>query len=216
MLTTPVLGLIGVTVLATSFLSGIFGMAGGLILLGVLLMFMDVAPAMVLFGVIQMSANGWRALLWRVHVRWGIVWRFVLGASAVFLAMRTVAFVPDKALLYLGLGIIPFAADALPKRYAPDISRPGGPYLCGAFIMLIQLLAGAAGHILDMFFHKSGLDRKAIVATKAVTQTVAHVFRVGYFGSIAHAFDFRLPWWAYAAARCCIWQALGPARACGG
>ena len=90
MLTTPVLGLIGVTVLATSFLSGIFGMAGGLILLGVLLMFMDVAPAMVLFGVIQMSANGWRALLWRVHVRWGIVWRFVLGASAVFLALRTV------------------------------------------------------------------------------------------------------------------------------
>ena len=31
------------------------------ILLGVLLLYMDVAPAMVLFGVIQTAANGWRA-----------------------------------------------------------------------------------------------------------------------------------------------------------
>ena len=200
MLTLPSLAVVGVTVLGTSFLSGIFGMAGGLILLGVLLMFMDVAPAMVLFGVIQMSANGWRALLWRQHIQWAIVWRFVLGATAMFLAMRSFAFVPPKAFLYIGLGVIPFAADLLPKRFTPDISRPGAPYICGAFIMLIQLLAGAAGHILDMFFQKSGLDRKAIVGTKAVTQCVAHVFRVGYFGSVAHAYDFHVPSWAYVAA----------------
>ena len=200
MLTLPALGLVGITVLATSFLSGIFGMAGGLILLGVLLMFMDVAPAMVLFGVIQTAANGWRALLWRQHVQWSIVWRFVLGACAMFLVMRTFAFIPDKAMLYLGLGIIPFAADLLPKRFTPDISRPGAPYICGAFIMLIQLLAGAAGHILDMFFQKSGLDRKAIVGTKAITQSVAHIFRIGYFGSIANAYTINVPWWAFVAA----------------
>lgn len=200
MLTLPALGIVGITVLATSFLSGIFGMAGGLILLGVLLVYMDVAPAMVLFGVIQTAANGWRAVLWRQHVQWQIVWRFVLGALAMFLVMRTVAFVPDKAMLYLGLGIIPFAADLLPHRFTPDITRPGAPYLCGAFIMLIQLLAGAAGHILDMFFQKSQLDRKAIVGTKAVTQSVAHVFRIGYFGSIAHAFEIEIPWWGYGVA----------------
>lgn len=200
MLTLPALGVVGVTVLATSFLSGIFGMAGGLILLGVLLLYMDVVPAMVLFGVIQTAANGWRALLWRQHVQWSIVWRFVLGALAMFLVMRTVAFIPDKALLYLGLGIIPFAADLLPKRFAPDISRPGAPYVCGGIIMLIQLLAGAAGHILDMFFQKSGLDRKAIVGTKAVTQSVAHLFRIGYFGSLAQAFDIHVPVWGYAVA----------------
>ena len=57
------LAVIAVTILATSFISGIFGMAGGLILLGVLLVFMDVAPAMVLFGAIQTAANGWRATL---------------------------------------------------------------------------------------------------------------------------------------------------------
>jgi uncharacterized membrane protein YfcA len=44
MLSSVVLAVLAVTVIATSFLSGIFGMAGGMILLGVLLVFLDVAP----------------------------------------------------------------------------------------------------------------------------------------------------------------------------
>lgn len=59
--------LLAFVVVATSFLSGIFGMAGGLILLGVLLALLDVAPAMVLFGTTQLAANGWRGALWRAH-----------------------------------------------------------------------------------------------------------------------------------------------------
>ena len=60
-----VLAIIAATILVTSFISGIFGMAGGIILLGVLLLFLDVAPAMMLFGTIQTASNGWRAALWR-------------------------------------------------------------------------------------------------------------------------------------------------------
>ena len=49
---------VAMAVLGASIVSGIFGMAGGMILLGVLLLFMDVAPGMVLFGVIQIASNG--------------------------------------------------------------------------------------------------------------------------------------------------------------
>ncbi|MGE0701774.1 MAG: TSUP family transporter [Hyphomicrobiaceae bacterium] len=195
-MTASALGIIGITVLGTSFLSGIFGMAGGLILLGVLLLFMDVVPAMVLFGTIQMGANGWRALLWRHLVQWHLVGRYVVGATAAFLAMRFVSFIPDKALLYIGLGLLPFIAEALPVRWQPDITRPSGPYMCGVVIMVLQLIAGAAGHILDMYFQRSGLDRRQIVGTKAVCQTIAHLFRVLYFGSFATTFSFSVPWWA--------------------
>jgi hypothetical protein len=66
--------------------------------------------------------------------------------------------------------------------------------------MVLQLIAGAAGHILDMFFQKSGLDRRGIVGTKAVCQTIAHLFRVLYFGSMASSFDLSVPWWAFVAA----------------
>src|SRR3990172_13326624 len=181
---TPIaLAIVGVTVVVTSFISGIFGLAGGMLLLGVLVIYLEVARGMVLFGVIQSAANGWRATLWVRHVDWGIVWRYLVGSTLMFLALRTVAMLPSKAMLYLGLGLIPFAADLLPKRRTPDITRPGAPYICGAFIIVLQLLAGAAGHILDIFFQKSRLDRKTIVGTKAVTQVAGHLYRIAYFGS---------------------------------
>jgi uncharacterized membrane protein YfcA len=199
-MTPAAFAVVGVTVLGTSFLSGIFGMAGGLILLGVLLLFMDVVPAMILFGIVQMGANGWRALLWRQHVRWDLMGRYLVGATVAALLMRMVAFVPDKAVVYLGLGILPFAAELLPKRLWPDISRPWGPYICGVVIMVLQLLAGAAGHILDMFFQRSTLDRKGIVGTKAACQVSAHLFRVIYFGSLAPSFEAHVPVWMIAVA----------------
>ena len=200
MLGSFALSVIAVTILATSFISGIFGMAGGLILLGVLLVFLDVAPAMVLFGAVQTVSNGWRSALWLRHVNWSIVWRYLVGSTLMFLALRLVAVLPRKATLYIGLGLIPFAADLLPRKLTPDIMRPGAPYICGAFIITLQLLAGAAGHILDIFFQKSQLDRKTIVGTKAVTQVSGHLYRILYFGSFELAFDTSIPWWAYGAA----------------
>jgi uncharacterized protein len=194
------LAVVACTVLVTSFISGLFGMAGGMMLLGVLLIFMDVVPAMMLFGVIQLSANGWRAALWWRHVDWSIVWRFLVGSTLVFLVMRTIAIIPNKTTLYLSLGLLPFAADLVPKRWTVDITRPGMPYFCGALIITLQLLAGAAGHILDVFFQKSALDRKTIVGTKAVTQVTGHIYRIAYFGSFTLTFDESIPWWAYAGA----------------
>src|SRR5262245_20555429 len=200
MLAPYALALIGLAVVVTSFISGMFGMAGGMLLLGLLLLFMDVAPAMLLFASIQLAANSWRAVLWRHHVAWSIVLRFLVGSTAMFLVMRTIAILPSKAAIYIGLGLIPFAAYALPRQLTPDITRPGAPYVCGAFIILLQLLAGAAGHILDIFFQKSPLDRRTIVGTKAVTQVTGHVYRIAYFGAFAVGFDGQIPIWGDAAA----------------
>jgi uncharacterized protein len=191
---TPLtLAFLAVTVLATSFLSGVFGMAGGLILLGILLLFLDVAPAMVLLGVTQTASNLSRALFWREHVQWRLVVPFVIGAVACFAVMRFISFVPSKPVLYLCLGILPIAADHLPKRLSIDITQPRMPYVCGAIIIFLQTLAGVAGGILDQFFQKSSLNRMAIVGTKAAMQVIGHVLRIGYFGSFANAFDASVP-----------------------
>src|ERR1700756_927499 len=96
-----VLAIIGVTIIFSSFLSGVFGMAGGMILLGVLLNYFEVAAAMVLFSIIQMVANGWRALQWRDYVRWPIFIAYMVGAAIAFAAMFAVAFVPNKMMIYL-------------------------------------------------------------------------------------------------------------------
>jgi uncharacterized membrane protein YfcA len=193
------IAVVAVAVLGSSFVSGIFGMAGGMILLGVLLVFMDVAPAMVLIGVIQTASNGWRAALWYRYVDWDIVWRFLIGSTIAFLLMRSLALLPSKATVYLTLGLLPFAADLLPKRVSLDIARPVVAYAAGALILVLQLFAGVAGHILDVFFQRSPLDRKRIVATKAVTQVTGHVYRVFYLSSFAATFDATIAWWEYLA-----------------
>ena len=57
-------------------------MAGGMVLLGVLLVYFDVATGMVLFSIIQIAANGWRALHWRRFVLWPIFYWYVAGVAA--------------------------------------------------------------------------------------------------------------------------------------
>src|ERR1700755_1087287 len=91
---------IGAAVLVSSFMSGVFGMAGGMILLGVLLIYFDVPTSMLVFSIIQMASNGWRAILWSRFVLWRIFGIYVLGATVSFTIMRFIAFVPDKAMVY--------------------------------------------------------------------------------------------------------------------
>jgi uncharacterized protein len=200
MLSPLTLAVLALTILATSFMSGVFGMAGGLVLLGVLLLMLDVAPAMILFGTTQAAANGWRAILWIKQVQWGIVWRFMIGAAIAFVILRWLSLLPNKAVIYIGLGLSPFLAELLPKTLTPNITRPGAPYICGVLIMITTLLAGVAGPILDVFYQKSDLDRRAVVATKAITQTAGHLSRIIYFGSFMPTLDGGIPLWIFAAA----------------
>src|SRR4051812_23057439 len=156
--------LIACTIISTSFISGLFGMAGGMILVGVLLAYFDVATGMVIFSIIQFAANGWRAVLWWRFVRWRIFFVYVCGAAISFAVMRTIAIVPGKAAVYLGLGVMPFAIELLPKDMRPNIEWRGVPFITGVLTTVIQLLTGVGGLFLD-------LDRKTTIATKAVTQT---------------------------------------------
>src|SRR2546423_11233437 len=65
--------------IGTAFLSGIFGMAGGLILIGGLLFIFPLPTAMVLHAVTQMASNGWRALFWGRHIVWKSTLFYVAG-----------------------------------------------------------------------------------------------------------------------------------------
>src|SRR6266481_483404 len=171
-MTPSVLALIGATIVFSSFLSGVFGMAGGMVLLGV--------------------------LQWRRYVLWPIFGWYVVGAAISFAGMWMIAFVPDKAMVYLALGLMPFVVEALPAVMRPNIEWRGVPFITGVATTIIQILAGVGGLFLDIFFQKSMLDRKTTNATKAVAQSFSHIVRALYFGSLSGVGD--LPLWATAPA----------------
>ena len=181
MFSLPILVALAVVAVVTSFISGIFGMAGGMLLIGFLLMLLPVPVAMVFHGVIQIAANGWRAWLWRHHIRWRVVLQFGLGAVASLAVFSFFSFVPDKALVLMAVGLTPFVALSVPQRIAPDVERGGQAFLAGAIGGAMQLVAGITGPLLDIFYVRTGMTRQVNVATKAATQVLGHLTKVAYF-----------------------------------
>ena len=105
-----------------------------------------------------------------------------MGALPAILLMLWVAFTPNKAQLFLALGLLPLLL-WLPKRVlSGDAEKPAHAVLCGAMVMGLNLSAGVAGPALDFFYVKTALTRKSIVATKAVTMFASHLVKIGYFG----------------------------------
>jgi uncharacterized membrane protein YfcA len=185
------------SVLGTAFLSGIFGMAGGIILKGILVSVMTVSGAMVLHGLVQIVSNGWRAVLWRRDINWPVVWRFGVGIIPVTIIFAWAEINPPAVLVFFGLGIIPFANELIPKNRAPVIDQPYVAYFVGALVTFVQLLAGVAGPFLDVFFVRAKMTRQQIVATKATTQVMGHCAKVGQFGFVLSGLtdDRSFPLW---------------------
>ncbi|MFA7647704.1 MAG: TSUP family transporter [Phenylobacterium sp.] len=186
-----------VAAFATAMLSGVFGMAGGLVLMGALALVLPVSAAFVTHGLLQMVANGWRAALHRRHVRWDIVGWYALASLAAGALVAAAALVPSKPVLFLLLGLVPGLV-WLPERLLRlDASKPAHALVSGLAVTGLNLTAGVAGPLLDIFFVRTALTRHAIVATKAATQVFSHLAKILVYGApliASRADDMPSPW----------------------
>jgi uncharacterized membrane protein YfcA len=183
-MTPALIALVSLLMVATSLLSGVFGMAGGLILVGVLLALLPVPDAMALHAVTQIASNGWRAALWIRHARPRIVATYAGGCAVALGVWSAVRFVPSRPLALIALGASPFLLHLLPRPWRPDAGNPRHGVACGIASMSLMLLTGVAGPLLDSFFLGGRLERRAIVATKAVCQVLGHSLKLLYFGGL--------------------------------
>ena len=168
--------------LGTAFLSSIFGMLGGLILMGVLITIMPVSQAMVLHGLIQLTSNGYRAWLNKTDIKWNIVSTLIIGNIIALVVLFSLAFVPGKITVLLVLGLLPYIAWALPKNNSLDVSKKPIGILAGMVVVGSNLLSGTGGPLLDIFFQRVDMTRHQVVATKAVAQSLGHISKIIFFG----------------------------------
>jgi uncharacterized protein len=179
-----VFSVLALSTLVTSFISGILGMAGGMILMGVLLALLPLPAAMMLHGIAQLAANGWRAvMLWR-SLDWRVFGGYSAGAALALGVFSLTELVVGKPGALIVMGATPFVALALPQKLQLNVERRGHSFACGAVCLGLSLTAGIAGPILDAFFVRSGLGRHAVVATKAITQSLTHLLKIAYFGGV--------------------------------
>lgn len=184
-------------VLATATLSGVFGMAGGLILMGVLTAVMPAAAALAIHGLVQMASNASRIVLHLKHVSWRVVGFYAIGAFATMGAFTVIAYTPSKAVVYLALGLLPILA-WLPERHIPlDAARPSHAVLAGILSTVLALTSGVSGPLADVFLVRSVLTRHQVLSTKAALQMFSHVSKVVFYGGailMAGGGGFAPPW----------------------
>lgn len=186
----------------TATLSGVFGMAGGLVLMGALALVLPVSAAFVTHGLLQLVANGWRAVLHRRHVRWDIVGWYALASFVAGAVVSLIALTPSKPLLFLLLGLVP-GLTWLPQKWINlDAAKPPQAFISGLSVTGLNLTAGVAGPLLDIFFIRTELTRHAIVATKAATQVFAHLAKIVVYGAPLFVAGGKglPPWWVFLAA----------------
>jgi uncharacterized protein len=190
------------TAFLTAVLSGIFGMAGGLVLMGALALVLPVSAAFVTHGLLQIVANGWRAVLHRQHIAWPIIWNYALASAAAAAVVLAVGFMPSKPLLFLLLGLVPMLV-WLPKHWLQlDASKTRHALASGFLVTSLNLSAGVAGPLLDIFFVRTELGRHQIVATKAATQVFSHLAKIIVYGAplLVAGQGGVPPWWLFALA----------------
>ena len=187
------LAILAAAAFATSILSAVVGMAGGITLLAVMLLFLEPLAAIPLHGVIQLVSNSSRTAIQRKHVDLHILLRY----SALLVPMSWVGLHLANALpaaaTRVMIGIFVLIATWFPGWLLlgthPEETNPGRRFLVlGGVVGVLNMTIGATGPLIAPFFLNLGLDRRALVGTKAACQTLGHLVKIALFGMAGFAF----------------------------
>ncbi len=179
--------------LATSILSGIVGMGGGITLLSIMLLFLEPLVAIPLHGAVQLVSNASRTVIQRQHVNRDILWRYgllLLPMGALGLAVAQM--LPPSG-LRATIGAFVLVATWLPGWLLlgahPERADPSRRFIAlGGVVGFLNPAIGATGPLIAPFFLGIGLPRQGVVGTKAACQTLGHLAKLAIFGVAGFAF----------------------------
>jgi uncharacterized membrane protein YfcA len=180
-------------VFATSVLSAIVGLAGGMVLLSVMLLFLPPLEAIPLHGAIQLVANASRSWVQRRDARYDLLWRYALPLVPFGIVGLWVAREVPEAALSAAIGVFVLVATWAPKalgigaRAAP--AEVGRRFLVlGAASGFLNVTIGATGPFVAPFFLGLGLSRQAVIGSQAATQALGHLVKIALYGTAGFSF----------------------------
>lgn len=191
----PAIFIMLLAVFTTSLISGIFGMAGGLILLYLLFLVLPVGTAIAVQGIIQIISNGSRAWFSRRYIDWRILGIMSIGLAVSAGLLALVNYRPNLVVASITIGLLPILVWIPANWFNLDASRPGHAFAAGLISGTLNIGAGAAGPTIDIFFIRTLMDRRRIIATKAAAQVISHVIKVLFYAEATRQLSAG-EWWA--------------------
>lgn len=169
----------------TATLSGVAGLGGGTILIGVFYALgMAPAEAVPLFAAVQFVANSSRTVAYLRHVEWSAAGWFLLAAvPATFLVAPFVEHVnADIVRLVLAALIL---ASLAPGR-ADKAALPARPAFAVAGLLngSLGMFVGATGLFVGRLFFRPEWRKETTIGTLALTQSLGHALRVAAYGFV--------------------------------
>ena len=178
---------------ATSIISGIIGMGGGILLLATMLSFLSHAETIPAHGAVQLVSNGTRLLVFLRHIDVRTVLRFAAGALPgsiigglllVWLRKDHIDTTEPYFKIAIGLYVLITTFRPIAKRPASNESAPpriSTFTLLGGLAGVLGLTIGAIGPLIAPAFLHAGFVKERMIATKAVCQMIIHVLKVPIF-----------------------------------
>ena len=184
---------LAIAALLTSILSAVVGMAGGIVLLAVMLLFLPPLVVIPLHGAVQLVSNGSRTIIQRKHLRWDIIGRYaILLLPAGFAGLAIAQRLPEdamKALIGSFVLLATWAPGLLLLGTHPEEPNPHRRFLVlGGVAGVLNVTLGAIGPLLAPFYLNLGLTRFQLIGTKAASQMLGHLAKIFIFGVTGFAF----------------------------
>ncbi len=178
----------------TSIVSGMLGMAGGALFLGVLASFVETTFVVPLYALVMVVSAGSRTIFFVKHINWRIVVFYILGLlPGAFLGIYIFRLLP-KDLIKLLMGIFILLAVFLPlsrKEYRLNIKMFAPVGFVAGFI---GIFFGASGLFTGSFYVRQGIIKEELIATKSTCAIFDHLLKIFLFGLIGiNVFSFGTP-----------------------
>jgi uncharacterized protein len=184
------LGLVGLS-FVTSLITATFSLGGGSLLIAVMTLVMPPVVVVPVHGCVQFGSNAGRAIVQRAHIQWHFILWVSLGAIIGSIIGGKFAYLIPANWFAAVIGLFVLVTTWLPLPKVIARSR-SVQFVGGVVVSALGMVVGAAGPLVAAFVR--GIpDRRQLVATHAMLNTLQHVFKVAVFVAMGFAFRQYLP-----------------------
>lgn len=179
-----------ITATLTAMISAVVGMAGGIALLGVMTFFLPLKTIIPIHACVQLMSNSTRTLLLRQHVEWRVIVYYVLGLPlGTLIALNVIKSFSFTHIAMTLIVLLIWYVLFKPKKM-PTVQLPyWGFGILAVVIGIINPFVGATGPLQAAFFLRDDWSKEKIVATKAMSQSLGHFFKLLLFVRLGFVFE---------------------------